>query len=157
MNTNKIGENGYVRRTLSSPVATWADRIVVPLAGVGFLAATLVTHSVAEYLWPMLFFAILTALVSTRTFSLKTVELDGSDLIVSAGRHETRIPLSAIANIKHGRGAMTPIKIEFRTDAGFGPFIRFMPSQQIRFMITCAPHPVVNELKQLCGLTTGAT
>jgi hypothetical protein len=88
------------------------------------------------------------------TFRLKTVELDGDDLIVSNFGEQARIPLSAVAAVKGGRGGKNPIKLEFRIATDFGEAIRFQPPQQRSVLWPWQQHPLVAELKSLCKLDT---
>jgi hypothetical protein len=133
---------------------TWGRRIGVPFFAVMFVVMVIVDHAAAQLQWPLLFVGAGAMVFTLRAFDLKKVELEGADLIISNFGREARVPLSAVSSVKGGRGGKTAIKIEFRTDTEFGSSIRFTPLPPIGIMWPWTPHPLVNQLRQLCGLTT---
>lgn len=148
----RIGENKMMPRKLSSSFQTWAHRIV---SIGGIVLAVFVVLRVplpASNSFRLLFALWLTTFlyVAYRAFSLKTVELDGGDLLISNFGEQIRVPLNTVAAVKGGLGGKNPIKLEFRIATDFGESIRFLPTQ--RSMWVWQRHPLVKELEGLCKL-----
>jgi hypothetical protein len=82
---------------------------------------------------------------------LKRVGMDDRQLHVSNYVREILIPFGAITDVRQNRWLNSrPITIHFRDVTRFGEKVTFMPKQRIQFWRI---DPVVNELKQLAGLT----
>ena len=94
--------------------------------------------------------------VTLRLFQLKTVDIDGDDLVISNFGPETRVPLKDVAKISGSRGGKGAIKLTFRNPTDAGQRIYFRPPRYFGLLLPWQPHPLVNELKQLCGLATPA-
>ena len=92
--------------------------------------------------------------VTLRLFQLKTVDVDGDDLVISNFGPETRVPLKDVAKISGSRGGKGAIKLTFRNPTEVGTRIYFRPPRYFGLLLPWQPHPLVTELKQLCGLTT---
>jgi hypothetical protein len=88
--------------------------------------------------------------------SLKRVSVDERQLLVSNYLQEISIPFSAILDVGQNRWVNSrPVTIYLRKATGFGDRITFMPKRRISFAFWRAD-PVVDELKQLAGLTPRA-
>jgi hypothetical protein len=86
-----------------------------------------------------------------QAFRLKTVELDGNDLLISNFGEPIRVPLDTVSAVKGGLGGKNPIKLEFRIATDLGESIRFMPMP-----VSLWPwqrHPLVKELRDLAKLS----
>jgi hypothetical protein len=82
---------------------------------------------------------------------LKRVRMDERQLYVSNYFREIQIPFSAIVDVRQSRWLNSrPITIYFRDATEFGDKVTFIPKQRIRFWRI---DPIVEELKQLAGLT----
>ena len=82
---------------------------------------------------------------------LKRVRMDDRQLHVSNYVRQVDIPFSAITDVRQNRWLNSrPITIHFRDVTRFGDKVTFMPKQRIQFWRI---DPVVDELKQLAGLT----
>jgi|SRR5580658_3176168 hypothetical protein len=148
----RIGENEAMPRRLSSPFQTWVHRIV-PIGGMALalfvvLRVPLPANNSFRLLLALWFAIFLYA--AYRAFGLKTVELDGGDLLVSNFGESIRVPLDTVSAVKGGLGGKNPIKLEFRVATDFGESIRFLPRQ--RSMWVWQRHPLVKELEDLCKL-----
>jgi len=134
-------------RPLSSSAQTWIARFAFIPAAIG--AAIVFTQVPRQLLWflvPLFFVAIY---LCVRNFRLKTVELDGNDLLISYFSQQIRVPLSTVSEVRGGRGGKSPIKIIFRTDTDFGQSIEFLPPHVYSMMWPWTPHPLVMELREL--------
>jgi hypothetical protein len=84
---------------------------------------------------------------------LKRVRIDERHLQVSNYVREICIPFTAIIDVKQNRWINSrPITIYFRDTTELGDRATFMPKQRFRIKFW-RTDPVVNELKQLAGLT----
>jgi hypothetical protein len=84
---------------------------------------------------------------------LKRVCIDEGHLKVSNYVREISIPFTAIIDVRQNRWINSrPITIYFREATEFGDSATFMPKQQFRITFWRVD-PVVDELKQLAGLT----
>jgi hypothetical protein len=84
---------------------------------------------------------------------LKRVRIAEHHLQVSNYVREICIPFTAITDVKQNRWINSrPITIYFRDATEFGDRVTFMPKQRFRILFWHVD-PVVNELKQLAGLT----
>jgi hypothetical protein len=84
---------------------------------------------------------------------LKRMRIDERQLHVSNYVREICIPFSAIIDVKQNRWLKSrPITIYFRDTTEFGDKATFMPKQRFRIKFWRID-PVVNELKQLAGLS----
>ncbi len=92
--------------------------------------------------------------VTIQLFQLKTVDIDGNDLVISNFGPEVRVPLAEVSKISGSRGGKGAIKVTFRNPTDVGERIYFRPPRYYGLLLPWQPHPLVNELKQLCGLTT---
>jgi hypothetical protein len=91
------------------------------------------------------------ALILSVNAGLKRVRMDERQLYVSNYFREIQIPFSAIVDVRQNRWLNSrPITIYFRDATEFGDKATFIPKQRIRFWRI---DPVVEELKQLAGLT----
>ena len=134
-------------RKISSTYETWWNRIFgLIFAAVWCSFTILVIVRTALPWWPVLG-AAFAAWLAVRNWRLKTVEIDGSELVISNLGRETRVPLGDVVGVTGGRGNI-PIKLEFSTPTIFGDSIQFLPG------FSWGEHPLVNELKQLCGSTS---
>jgi hypothetical protein len=142
-------------RKLSSPFQTWIHRIVpiggIALAGFEVLRVPLPANNSFRLLLALWLAIFLYA--AYRAFSLKTVELEGEELLISNFGEQIRVPLNTVAAVKGGLGGKNPIKLEFRVATDFGESIRFLPAQ--RSMWVWQRHPLVKELQGLCRLSDG--
>jgi hypothetical protein len=108
---------------------------------------------------PQLKFVFLVVWVLGSTFifwasaGLKRVRIDERHLYVSNYVREICIPFTAIIDVKQNRWINSrPITIYFSANTEFGDRATFMPKQRLRINFW-RTDPVVNELKQLAGLT----
>src|SRR5580693_7441539 len=160
-----IGENGAMPRKLSSPFQTWAARIPAVLFLVGVASEMVGMVLAPSWLPPVtlppniavkIFLALCVAGIlygCIQAFRLKTVELDGNDLLISYFGKQIRVPLNAVAAVTGGLGGKNPIKVEFRIATDFGESITFVPPQ-LRSMWPWQRHPLVKELRDLAKLNT---
>jgi hypothetical protein len=92
-----------------------------------------------------------TTFILWTSVGLKRVRIDERRLYVSNYVREIDVPFSAITDVRQNRWLSSrPITICFRDATEFGDKAAFMPKQRIQFWRI---DPVVNELKQLAGLT----
>jgi hypothetical protein len=153
-------------RTLSSAWTLWA-KFVFPVLVLGFGLGTTIL------LWsdglvdrngaippPQVKFVFLSVWVLGMTFilwtsaGLKRVRMDERQLHVSNYVREIDVPFSAIIDVRQNRWLNSrPITIYFREPTEFGDKATFMPERRIQFWQFLRLDPVVNELKQLAGLT----
>ena len=84
---------------------------------------------------------------------LKRVRIAERHLQVSNYDREICIPFTEIIDVKQNRWINSrPVTIYFREATEFGDRVTFMPKQRFRIMFW-RNDPVVDELKQLAGLT----
>jgi hypothetical protein len=148
-----IGENETMPRKLSSPFQTWVHRIgsVIALVFAVFVVLRLpMPAGNAFKLMLALWFSIF-LYAAYRAFRLKTVELEGEDLLISNFGEQIRVPLNTVAAVKGGLGGKNPIKLQFRIATDFGESITFVPPRR-RSMWPWQRHPLVKELQGLCRL-----
>jgi hypothetical protein len=152
-------------RTLSS-AWTFSAKFVFPavwVSGFGFGTILLwldVLHDKNNALPPpQLKFVFLVAWVLGSTFifwastGLKRVRIDEHHLQVSNYVRDICIPFTAIIDVRQNRWINSrPITIYFRDATEFGDRATFMPKQRFRIKFWRID-PVVDELKQLAGLT----
>jgi hypothetical protein len=153
--TARIGENETMPRKLSSSFQTWAHRFPAILGIVGLALAPLWFPPMTPP--PNIYFKIFVALSLTgflyaciQAFRLKTIELDGNDLLISNFGKQIRVPLNTVSAVKGGLAGRNPIKLEFRIATDFGESIKFLPPQ--RSMWLWQRHPLVKELRELARL-----
>jgi hypothetical protein len=149
----RIGENETMPRRLSSSFQTWAHRIgsVIALAFAVFVVLRLPMPAGNSFkLMLALWFAIF-LYGAYRAFRLKTVELEGEELLISNFGEQIRVPLNTVAAVKGGLGGKNPIKLQFRIATDFGESITFVPPQR-RSMWPWQRHPLVKELQDLSRL-----
>jgi hypothetical protein len=80
-------------------------------------------------------------------FTLKQIQIDGTDLVISNFFKIIRIPLNQICDVTENIFInIHPVWIHFRNTTKFGSKIKFMP--KVTFKIFCS-HPIVSELKEL--------
>jgi hypothetical protein len=150
-------------RVLSSAWTFWAKFVLPSVWISGFGLGTILLWSGGltdgNYAMPPLQtkFVFLAVWLLGTTFilwanaGLKRVRMDERQLHVSNYVREIHIPFSAITDVRQNRWLNPrPITIHFRDVTGFGDKVTFMPKQRIQFWRI---DPVVNELKQLAGLT----
>ncbi len=94
----------------------------------------------------------LAVFVTIRLFQLKTVDIDGTDLVISNFGPEVRVPLAEVNKISGARGGKGAIKLTFRNPTEVGERIYFRPPRYYGLLLPWQPHPLVNELRQLAGL-----
>jgi hypothetical protein len=143
-------------RKLSSSFQTWASRVPAIFGIVGLVLAPFWFPSAA--LPPNISVRIFLALcvagflyACIQAFRLKTVELDGNDLLISNFGEPTRVPVDTLSAVKGGLGGKNPIKLEFRISTDLGESIRFIPTP--RSLWPWQRHPLVKELRGLAKLT----
>jgi hypothetical protein len=95
----------------------------------------------------------LAVFVLIRLFQLKTVDIDGADLVISNFGPEVRVPLTEVAKVSGARGGKGAIKVVFRNPTDAGQRIYFRPPRYFGLLLPWQSHPLVKELRQLCGLT----
>ncbi|MGZ5872754.1 MAG: hypothetical protein ACXWKP_11665 [Bradyrhizobium sp.] len=96
-------------------------------------------------------FSVYAALILWVSAGLKRVRMDERQVYVSNYFREIHIPFGAITDVRQNRWLNSrPITIYFRDATEFGDKATFMPKQRIQFWRI---DPVVEELKQLAGLT----
>jgi hypothetical protein len=150
----RIGENKMMPRKLSSSFQTWVHRIgsIIALAFAVFVVLRLPLPGNNSFkLLLALWFAIF-LYAAIRAFRLKTVELEGEDLLISNFGEQIRVPLNTVAAVKGGLGGKNPIKLQFRIATDFGESITFVPPQR-RSMWPWQRHPLVKELRELAKLS----
>jgi hypothetical protein len=150
-------------RRLSSSFQTWAARIPAVLFLVGVASEMVGMVLAPSWLPPVtlppniavkIFLALCVAGIlygCIQAFRLKTVELDGNDLLISNFGEPIRVPLDTVSAVKGGLGGRNPIKLEFRIATDLGESIRFMPMP-----VSLWPwqrHPLVKELRDLAKLS----
>jgi hypothetical protein len=86
-----------------------------------------------------------------KAFRLKTVEVEGDQLVISNFGRKITVPAVQVSEITGGRNRV-PIKLHFYKPTEFGNSIEFMPPEPLVLLWPTEPHPLVNELRQLCGL-----
>jgi hypothetical protein len=153
-------------RTLSSAWTFWAKFLFPAVWISGFGLGTIL-------LWsgdlvdrnnatppPQLKFVFLGVWILATTFilwtsaGLKRVRMDERRLYVSNFVREIEVPFSAIMDVKQNRWINSrPITIYFRDTTEFGDKATFMPKRRIQFWQFWRIDSIVNELKQLAGLT----
>jgi hypothetical protein len=157
--------NAMKERTLSSALTFWAKFLFPAVWISGFGLGTTVlwlgdlvdkNHATAP---PQMKFAFLAGWILGTTFilwtsaGLKRVRMDERQLYVSNYFREIDVHFSAIADVKQNRWINSrPITIYFRDATEFGDKATFMPKQRIQFQLW-RTDPIVNELRQLAGLT----
>jgi hypothetical protein len=152
----RIGENETMPRKLSSPFQTWVHRIgsIIALAFAVFFVLRVPLPAENSFkLFVALWFTIF-VYAAYRAFRLKTVELEGEELLISNFGEQIRVPLNTVAAVKGGLGGKNPIKLQFRIATDFGESITFVPPQR-RSMWPWQRHPLVKELQGLCKLGDG--
>jgi hypothetical protein len=158
-------ETGNVmqERTLSSAWTFWAKFVFPAVWILGFGLGTILLWS-GDLVGrnnamppPQVKFVFLGVWILGTTFilwssaGLKRVRMDERQLYMSNYVREIDVPFSAITDVKQNRWLNSrPITIYFRDATEFGDKAAFMPKQRIQFWRI---DPVVNELKQLAGLT----
>lgn len=150
----RIGEDEMVPRKLSSSALTLTVRVMAPLfGGVGLLfcaAAGLSSDPSFVIAAIVLCGALFGAFWAYR---LKTVWLDGNDLIVSNFKKTIRVPLARVSGVRGGRGGRDSIKLDLGTDTEFGDTIEFLtPSLPYYSLWPWERNPLVKELRELCHL-----
>jgi hypothetical protein len=152
-------------QTISS-AWTFSAKFIFPVVWIsGFGLATIVPwlggfHDRNDVLPPpQLKFVFLVVWILGSTFilwasaGLKRVRIDERHLQVSNYLREICIPFTAIIDVKQNRWINSrPVAIYFRDPTEFGDRVTFMPKQRFRIMFW-RNDPVVDELKQLAGLT----
>lgn len=84
--------------------------------------------------------------------SLRRVRVDQVDLYISNYFREIIVPLCMLSDVTENRWVnIHPITLHFRTATEFGNTITFMP--KVRFCVWGVSHPVVDNLKQMAGLS----
>ncbi len=146
-------------RTLSSDWTLWAKFIfpVVWIVGFGLGSAALWLGAAKDIVPPLLglFAAWIagTAFILWANVGLKRIRADDHQLHVSNYLREISVPFNAIADVKQNRWLnFRPVTIYFRDSTEFGDKATFMPKRQFRLQFW-RTDPVVNELKQLAGLS----
>jgi hypothetical protein len=134
---------------------TWMHRIsaIVLIAGASYLQLHVPFPAGPIAIAVTVTWLTLAVFVTLRLFQLKTVDIDGDDLVISNFGPETRVPLKEVAKISGSRGGKGAIKLTFRNPTDAGQRIYFRPPRYFGLLLPWQPHPLVNELKQLCGLT----
>lgn len=148
-----IGENGAMPRRLSSPFQTWVHRIgsIIALVFAMFVVLRLPLPAGNSFKLVMALWFTIFLYGAYRAFRLKTVELEGEDLLISNFGEQIRVPLNTVAAVKGGLGGKNPIKLQFRIATDFGESITFVPPQR-RSMWPWQRHPLVKELQDRCRL-----
>ena len=149
----RIGENETMPRKLSSPFQTWVHRIgsIIALAFAVFVVLRLPLPGENSFKLVMALWFTIFLYAAYRAFRLKTVELEGEDLLISNFGEQIRAPLNTVAAVRGGLGGKNPIKLQFRIATDFGESITFVPPQR-RSMWPWQRHPLVKELQELCRL-----
>ena len=148
-------------RVLSSAWTFWSKFVFPPVWMFGFGAAAILVGlggsndramPLVETRFVFLAVWILgAALILSVNAGLKRVRMDERQLYVSNYFREIQIPFGAIVDVRQNRWLNSqPITIYFRDATEFGDKATFIPKQRIRFWRI---DPVVEELKQLAGLT----
>jgi hypothetical protein len=150
-------------RTLSSAWTFWSKFVFPPVWILGFGAGTILLWLGSQNVGinatppPQTKFVFLgvwiagAALILWVSAGLKRVRMDERQVYVSNYFREIHIPFGAIADVRQNRWLNSrPITIYFRDATEFGDKATFMPKQRIQFWRI---DPVVEELKQLAGLT----
>jgi hypothetical protein len=138
-------------RKLSSTAGTWSARLVPLLMAAGgafFFSqiASLARWVLAPCVGALVVYAALNA------WRLKTVAVSRCDLVISHFGRTVTVPAIQVSEITGGRGR-TPITLYFYEPIEFGDSIEFMPPEHDFALVwPPEPHPLVNELRQLCGL-----
>jgi hypothetical protein len=120
--------------------------------GVGTLSMFISNSNNAMFkiivLFAWIFGTIFTYLFSGR---IKKVEFDGYNFYVSNYLRSETINVSNVKSVS-GYTLLKPelVCFELKENTSFGKTIIFMP--KIRFYTGLSPNPIVNELKQKCGL-----
>jgi hypothetical protein len=139
---------------------TFFAKVIFPLLWLTLVGAIVVlgfaetSHSNAgNTRWGLLFFWLGGLLCFCFfSFPLKSVKLDGDDLLVSNYRKQIQIPLSNVKDVSQiGRF----VTVTFKSTSGFGKEIRFMTRFAYKIdLLTLGfgEHPVVKELKQRAGI-----
>jgi|SRR5665213_3216230 len=152
-------------RTLSSAWTFWTKFLlpVVWISAFGFgailhLSSALIdrNHAAPQDKFVFLGVWILgSAFILWTGVRLKRVRMDERQLHVSNYFREIAVPFSAITDVKQNRWInIRPITIYFRDATELGDKATFMPKQRIQFQFwRMDMDPVVNELRQLAGLT----
>ena len=149
----RIDENEMVPRKLSSSFQTWVHRIgsIIALAFAVFVVLRFPLPAGNSFKLVLALWFSIFLYAAIRAFRLKTVELEGEDLLISNFGEPIRVPLNTVAAVTGGLGGKNPIKLQFRIATDFGESITFMPPQR-RSMWPWQRHPLVKELQGLCKL-----
>lgn len=129
------------------PVAVLTSLVILILVNLKDPAAQYVTHpGLNPELMPLIIFIPVMAFVYAYGMRVKTVVLDGSELVITGYLHTIRVPLSDVEQVKSNLLKMPEIiTIRFRERTRFGKKIVFLPPWRV--MLGLSPHPLVKELQ----------
>ncbi len=99
--------------------------------------------------WPTLLGIPFGVWLTVRAYRLKTVEIEGSELVISNLGREARVPFIKVMMV---RGIGNEMMIKFCEETIFGGQIRFLPYNPWNLTWPFTEHPLAAELRQLCGL-----
>jgi hypothetical protein len=140
-------------KKLSSPFQTWSFRIGLIIMG-GWVAFAGSKGGPPVYA-PIALFCCLLLYGVVKAFRLKTVELERDQFVISNFGRKITVPAVQVSEIAGGRNR-APIKLHFYEPTEFGNSIEFMAREPLALLWPTEPNPLVNELRQLCGLPTGS-
>ncbi|HEV2111381.1 MAG TPA: hypothetical protein VGT99_08510 [Gammaproteobacteria bacterium] len=135
------------------------------ITGVGILMLMRLTDPAKNYvthtgdnpaLMPLVIFFPVLFFVFWYGMRLKTVVLDGSELVISGYLSTIRVPLREVEKIgSNPLRSPEIISIRFSEKTPFGKKIIFMPSWRVTFGFS--QHPVVKELEAMARVAKGTT
>ena len=106
------------------------------------------------FFFPGSYAGALVVYAAIRAWRLKTVAVSRCDLVISHFGRIITVPAIQVSEITGGR-QREPIRLRFYEPTEFGDSIEFIPPEPVVFTWPSKPHPLINELEQLCGLSSG--
>jgi len=123
-----------------------------------FLALLIILLSIEFYLDPadflsngiffLLMLAVAMVLFAWHSMRMKSVSIEGQNLIVSGYLKSTVVPLSDIQYV-HYSPAIGLVIIRLKSPSAFGETIAFMPTWGNAMLATFGQHSIVEELREM--------
>ena len=139
-----------MNKTISSEM-TMIYKFIFPTLWIGGfgLGTIAMMHGDDPHKWIFLIALIVgTLFIGCLCFPLKSIKIEGSDLVISNYIRTIRVPTKLISNVTESVMINThPVWIHFQKPTEFGSKVMFMPA--VRMFAFFSSHPVVAELKTL--------